>query len=140
GFPGCENTKSLPSGEAKGETCDLCQSPMRIKSGRLGRFLACTRYPDCRGTRSLPRGNKRLEIPKDWKEDCEKCGKPFRIRYGRRGGFIACSSYPGCKNTRRFPKDWYRDIRTGVDFASGPSAASDDSADASESDGGDATE
>jgi ssDNA-binding Zn-finger/Zn-ribbon topoisomerase 1 len=83
---------------------------MVIKSGRLGRFLACTRYPDCRGTRSLPRGNKRLEIPKDWKEDCDKCGKPMRIRYGRRGGFIACTGYPDCKNTKRFPKEWYKDV------------------------------
>jgi len=141
GFPECKNTKSLPSEEAKGEKCDQCQSPMVIKSGRLGRFLACTRYPDCRGTRSLPRGNKRLEIPKDWKEDCEKCGKPFRIRYGRRGGFIACSGYPDCKNTRRFPKEWYKDIKPDGESAT-PEAAppSDDSAEASETEGGDTPE
>ncbi|HYE98962.1 MAG TPA: topoisomerase DNA-binding C4 zinc finger domain-containing protein, partial [Planctomycetota bacterium] len=108
----CRNTKSLPSEEAKGEKCDQCQAPMVIKSGRLGRFLACTRYPECRGTKSLPRGNKRLEIPKDWAEACDKCAKPLRIRYGRRGGFIACSGYPDCKNTRRFPKEWYKDLKT----------------------------
>jgi DNA topoisomerase-1 len=113
---------------------------MVIKSGRLGRFLACTRYPDCRGTRSLPRGNKRLEIPKDWKEDCEKCGKPFRIRYGRRGGFIACSGYPDCKNTRRFPKEWYKDIKPEGESAAEAPPPADDSAESSESEGGDTSE
>jgi len=140
GFPECKNTKSLPSEEAKGEKCDQCQAPMVIKSGRLGRFLACTRYPDCRGTRSLPRGNKRLEIPKDWKEDCEKCGKPFRIRYGRRGGFIACSGYPDCKNTRRFPKDWYKDIKPEGESAAEAPPPADDSAESSETEGGDTSE
>jgi DNA topoisomerase-1 len=140
GFPECKQTKSQPSEEARGEKCDQCQSPMVIKSGRLGRFLACTRFPDCRGTRSLPRGNKRLEIPRDWKEDCEKCGRAFRIRHGRRGGFIACSGYPDCKNTRRFPKAWYQDLRTEGDSASGPSAASEGSADAAGSEGGDSSE
>jgi DNA topoisomerase I len=140
GFPECKNTKSLPSEEAKGEKCDQCQSPMVIKSGRLGRFLACTRYPDCRGTRSLPRGNKRLEIPKDWKEDCEKCAKPFRIRYGRRGGFIACSGYPDCKNTRRFPKEWYKDIKPEGESTAEQPSTTEDSSDASETEGGDTSE
>jgi DNA topoisomerase-1 len=90
------------------ETCDLCQAPMVVKPGKRGRFLACTRYPECKGARSLPRRIKGLEIPKGWKEDCDKCGKPLRIRYGRRGGFIACAGYPVCKNTRRFPRVWYK--------------------------------
>jgi DNA topoisomerase-1 len=140
GFPECKQTKSLASEATHGETCDQCQSPMLIKSGRLGRFLACSRYPDCRGTRSLPRGNKRLEIPKDWKEDCEKCGKSFRIRYGRRGGFIACSGYPTCKNTRRFPKAWYRDYQAAGASVARPSAASDDAAESSESEGSEGPE
>ena len=30
------------------EKCESCNSPMAIKFGRYGQFLACTNYPDCR--------------------------------------------------------------------------------------------
>jgi DNA topoisomerase-1 len=99
---------SQATSDVQVEICDLCEAPMGVKSGKRGRFLACTKYPDCRGARSLPRRIKGLEIPQGWREDCDKCGKPLRIRYGRRGGFIACAAYPVCKNTRRFPKVWYK--------------------------------
>ena len=88
----------------------------------------------------MPRGNKRLEIPKDWKEDCEKCGKPLRIRYGRRGGFIACSGYPDCKNTRRFPKEWYKDLKPEGEQAAEPPPTADSSEESSDTDAGDTLE
>jgi len=37
--------------EMSDEKCDLCGSQMVIKSGRFGRFLACIRYPECKGTK-----------------------------------------------------------------------------------------
>lgn len=40
--------------EKTGETCPQCQSgELVIKQGRYGRFIACTRYPDCTYTRNL---------------------------------------------------------------------------------------
>jgi DNA topoisomerase-3 len=39
--------------EATGETCPQCQSPMVIREGRYGKFLACSAYPKCKTTRSL---------------------------------------------------------------------------------------
>ena len=42
------------------EKCQLCGAPMVIKTGRFGEFLACTRYPECKGTRSIPLGH---EVP-----------------------------------------------------------------------------
>ena len=33
--------------------CDKCGSPMVIKAGRFGQFLACTGYPECKNTREL---------------------------------------------------------------------------------------
>ena len=43
-------------GEAK-ETehvCEKCGSPMLIRSGRFGRFMACSAYPECKTTKKLP--------------------------------------------------------------------------------------
>jgi DNA topoisomerase-1 len=38
---------------AEGEICEKCGSPMLVKWNRFGRFLGCSRYPECRNTRSL---------------------------------------------------------------------------------------
>ena len=32
------------------ETCPQCESPMKLRSGRSGPFLGCSKYPNCRGT------------------------------------------------------------------------------------------
>ena len=38
---------------AAGETCDICGEPMQVRWNRFGRFLGCSAYPDCKGTRPL---------------------------------------------------------------------------------------
>lgn len=38
---------------ADGETCDTCGEPMLVRWNRYGRFLGCSAYPGCRGTRPL---------------------------------------------------------------------------------------
>ena len=35
------------------EICDKCGSPMVIKFGRFGQFLACSNYPECKTTREV---------------------------------------------------------------------------------------
>ena len=35
------------------EICEKCGSPMVIKFGRFGQFLACSKYPECRTTREI---------------------------------------------------------------------------------------
>jgi len=80
-----------------GEACPECGKPLIIKWGRGGQFLACSGFPDCRYSRSLP-GEEPREEPTD--EVCDKCGAPMVIRRGRFGRFLACSKYPECKNTR----------------------------------------
>ena len=35
------------------EVCENCGSPMVIKLGRFGQFLACSNYPECRTTREV---------------------------------------------------------------------------------------
>jgi DNA topoisomerase I len=97
------------------EKCEKCGKPMVIRLGRNGRFLACTGYPDCDGTRELtpelaekygvrrPAGPPAPEVPE---QACEKCGKPMAVKRGRFGYFLACTGYPECRNTKKiFVKD-----------------------------------
>ncbi len=41
--------------------CPVCGSPMIVKLGRGGKFLSCSRYPDCKGMLTIDG----LEMPKD---------------------------------------------------------------------------
>jgi len=83
--------------------CENCGSPMVIKWGRHGEFLACSRYPECKTTREFKRteeGEIKLTEQKTTEEKCENCGSPMVVRRGRFGEFLACSRYPECKTTK----------------------------------------
>ncbi len=88
-----EVTRSRPSDYA----CPLCQAPMVYRWGKMGRFLSCSRYPDCRGTLNVSREGEPL-IP-EGEHNCERCGSPMVLRQSRTGFFLGCSGYPGCRNT-----------------------------------------
>jgi DNA topoisomerase-1 len=88
--------------EETDEACEKCGSPMLIRWGRNGRFLACSAYPDCKNTRALNGENGIEELDRD----CPKCGNKLVMRTGRYGRFIACSTYPDC--------DYTEAISTGV--------------------------
>ena len=83
------------------EKCEECGAPMVIRLGRHGRFMACTKYPDCKNTRpivsELPGDDNSL--PEVDEETCENCGKPMAVKRGRFGPFLACTGYPDCKTT-----------------------------------------
>jgi DNA topoisomerase I len=83
-------------------TCEKCGSPMVIKWGRMGRFLACSGYPDCKNTKDFVEKNGKIEVVEDipTEETCPTCGKPMVNKRGRFGRFLACSDYPNCKTTR----------------------------------------
>ncbi|MDI6726442.1 MAG: type I DNA topoisomerase [Smithellaceae bacterium] len=81
------------------ELCELCQSPMVIKWGRWGRFVACSNYPNCKNRKNLAKAeNGPAELPQLTDIICEKCGKNMAVKKGRFGDFIGCSGYPECKN------------------------------------------
>jgi len=85
--------------EATKEVCDKCGSPMVIKMGRYGKFLACSGFPNCRNIKSLAKEGETLE-PETTNEICDKCGAPMIIKHGRFGKFLSCSKYPECKNMK----------------------------------------
>ena len=67
--------------------------------GKIGRFLACSAYPECKNTKSLE-SNGNDELASD--EKCEVCGAPMMVKTSRYGRFLSCSKYPECKSTRPF--------------------------------------
>jgi DNA topoisomerase-1 len=83
------------------ERCPTCGSPLELRSGRFGPFIACAQYPDnCRFTKPVGRD----KIPdKPSNEICKECGAPMVIKTGRFGEFLACTRYPKCTHTRPVP-------------------------------------
>ena len=109
GYPGCTSTKEFTRDEngrihpvetaepePTGEVCEKCGSPMVLKKGKFGPFLACSAYPACSNTRPAVKTEATDKV-------CEKCGSPMVVRSGRYGPFLACSNYPACKNIQPFP-------------------------------------
>lgn len=100
-----KNMKNLKTEEIPtGEECEKCGGEMVIRWGRFGRFMACSKYPDCKNSREIPKeGDAAAQEEGAPAEEqlCEKCGKPMVRKKGRFGEFMACSGYPECKNTQK---------------------------------------
>lgn len=81
--------------------CPECGSPLEVREGRFGTFVACSRYPECKTTRRL-----RKSAPAEPTDQvCELCNAQMVLREGRYGKFLSCSTYPKCKNTKNVAKD-----------------------------------
>lgn len=85
--------------EETDEKCEKCGSPMIIRWGRNGRFMACSGFPGCRNTRPLEQD---ATPPETTDEKCEKCGSPMEVKTGKYGKFLACTAYPKCKNIKPY--------------------------------------
>lgn len=85
-FVNMERTAPVETGEA----CPVCKSPLVVRKGRYGEFVACSNYPDC------------TYIKKEEKEvheimDCPKCGGKIVEKKTRKGKvFYGCNNYPKC--------------------------------------------
>src|SRR6185503_11487899 len=87
-------------GDLEQQKCPECGGALKVRSGRFGPFIACTKYPECRYTKPLKR-DKVPDRPTD--EICKLCQAPMVIKTGRYGEFLACTKYPECKHTRPIP-------------------------------------
>lgn len=75
------------------EKCDKCGEPMQLRTGRFGRFIACSAYPTCKNTR---------QIVKETGVDCPRPGCKGKIveKKSKRGRtFFGCFTYPDCDLT-----------------------------------------
>ena len=84
-----ENMPKIRLEEETNEVCETCESPMVIKTGRFGRFMACTGFPDCRNTKPILKKTGCY---------CPKCSGDIVERKGKGRGrpFFGCSQYPNC--------------------------------------------
>ena len=76
--------------EQSDETCEKCDSPMVIKSGRYGRFLSCSGFPNCRNSKPLME-RIGVQCPKDQGDIVER-----QSRGKGRRKFYGCANYPDC--------------------------------------------
>lgn len=76
--------------EKSDEICEKCGAPMVIKTGRFGKFLACSKFPKCRNTKNI---ETTLGIK------CPECGQgEIMERRSKRGTtFYGCNQWPKCK-------------------------------------------
>ena len=71
-----------------GETCELCGSPMVIKTGRYGKFIACSNYPTCKNTKPY---YEKIGVK------CPECGADLVVKRTRKKRiFYGCIRYPEC--------------------------------------------
>jgi DNA topoisomerase-1 len=76
--------------ESIGEKCPDCkEGDLVIREGKFGKFVSCSRFPDCKYTRT-------------YKElagfNCPLCGKPGVVKKTSKGKkFFGCSDYSNCK-------------------------------------------
>lgn len=75
--------------EETDEICDVCGKPMVIKTGRFGKFIACTGFPECKNTK---------KILKQADGFCPLCNSQLIARKTKKGrAFYGCASYPKCE-------------------------------------------
>ncbi|MDR2392636.1 MAG: type I DNA topoisomerase [Treponema sp.] len=72
--------------EATDQVCQVCGRPLVKKLGRFGFFLACTGFPECRHTKSVPLAK------------CPRCSGDIVARRTKKRGkeFYGCTNYPEC--------------------------------------------
>jgi DNA topoisomerase I len=98
GYPECrftgefkvleDGTVQLQAAPTTDEKCPNCGEPMMVKTGRFGRFLACSAYPGCKTTKPITTG---IQCP-----DCKQGElSQKRTRFGK--AFYSCTRYPDCK-------------------------------------------
>ncbi len=76
------------------EICPECSKPIVIKTGRYGKFFACSGFPECKYTKSF-QVKLGVSCPECGSELIEKVSKKKRTFYG-------CSNYPDCRFATNF--------------------------------------
>ena len=84
------DTTTIDVEEEINEKCSSCGSKLVVRYSRYGKFMACSRYPHCKFTKSF------LKAVKNKK--CPLCGGDIVVKFTKsRKRFYGCSTYPNCK-------------------------------------------
>ena len=76
-------------------TCPDCGSATVYRFGKNGRFLSCSRYPDCKYAAPIDSEGNPAK-PEQTDVACPKCNAAMLLRKGRFGPFLSCTRYPDC--------------------------------------------
>ncbi len=81
------------------QKCPICAADMKVRHGRFGAFLGCTRYPDCKGIVNILKKGEKKGPAGDTDVACPAIGctghmVARRSRYGKT--FYSCSTFPEC--------------------------------------------
>lgn len=83
--------------------CERCGQKMVLKSGRFGKFMACTN-PECGNTRKILKNGKVApprEAPVELPElPCQAAGAHFVLRDGAAGIFLSAHNFPKVRESR----------------------------------------
>ena len=80
--------------EPTGDVCPKCGKPLLFKTGRFGKFVACSGYPECKYTQSF-----QVKVG----AKCPQCGNDLIQRISKkRRTFYGCTGYPDCKFLTNF--------------------------------------
>ena len=100
-YPGFEkNLRNASSyGDELTETvCGKCGHFMLRRTGKFGKYLACSNYPECQNI--VSESEQEISAVR-----CPKCGENMVVKSSKFGKFLACPSYPDCKSTLSMPTD-----------------------------------
>ncbi len=82
------------------EKCPECGAGMVVRVGRYGKFLSCSKFPDCKGMKDIEGKEESIDFEKYARpEKCPECGGKLILKIGKYGKFWACEKYPDCKGT-----------------------------------------
>jgi len=101
GYPECNYTRSVNEDQAEasmaaevveGRMCPQCGNALQVRTGRYGKFIGCSSYPNCKYIESLQK-------PADTGVSCPECNQGSMLKRKSRMGkiFFSCSRYPDCK-------------------------------------------
>jgi DNA topoisomerase-1 len=95
--------------------CPICGSAMIIKLSRGGKFLSCSRYPDCEGALTM----EGVEIKKDEPLGNDpETGLPIYIKLGKYGPYVQLGDRVKGKGSKKAPKPRMSAVPKGKDLAS----------------------
>ena len=82
---------SKKEAEQTGESCPNCGSPLVLRNGRYGEFVACSNYPECKYI-------KKEEVQVEEICPCPNCNGMIIEKKSHKGKvFYGCNNYPKCK-------------------------------------------
>jgi len=84
--------KQTPEPIMTDEICPKCGKRMIIKTGRFGKFLACSGFPDCKSTKTINDETKKTGVK------CPQCDQAELVMKKTKRGkiFYGCPNWPDC--------------------------------------------